>query len=200
LKVGRSNEWEGQPDGWIRTCRLRNSAPYARVTDMLRVMLDSCVFDRLLDDAEVHNKLYYSGVQSGQVAVMTTHIQRDELVATPDPEKRANLVSCWDLLTRTVTTVPTGMFVLGVSRLDQACLGEDEVFDQVLRTSAENTKDGLPGHTNDALIVHTALVQQATLVTLDRKRMMKVARAVGVHTWTIDEFFDRIRRGDFSSG
>jgi hypothetical protein len=128
-------------------------------------MLDSNVFDHLLKDAQVCG-LLEELVDSGRVTLLSTHVQRDELAAkTDDLEKRAALLECHDRLTR---SVPTGAFVLDVSRFDAARFGPavgEAAFDDVLRTPRAGRRDGMPGHTNDALITDTALAEDAILVS-----------------------------------
>jgi hypothetical protein len=61
---------------------------------MLRVMLDSCVFDELLKDSAARAALQ-TAIADGKVQVLTSHIQRDELDATRrrDPE---GAVALWN--------------------------------------------------------------------------------------------------------
>ena len=157
-------------------------------------MFDSNVFDVLVDRTEVGSKVH-SAVSEGRIEVISTHVQRDELSATPDPAKRARLLEIFADLVR---EVPAGSFVIGESRLDQARIDGPTVgtgeFDSVLRTSGSDRPDGTPNHTRDALIVDTAKAEGAILVSAEVNtsgapgRILKRAHAVGVQTMTPDEF------------
>jgi rRNA-processing protein FCF1 len=168
------------------------------IADVLIVMLDSCVYDELVADRDMRKALS-AAIEEGSVAVLATHIQRDELTETPDEPKREALLECLHELAH---TVPSSVFVLDHSRLDEARLGpfvDGEVFDGTFRTPREGRQDGMPGHTNDAIILDTSLAEGAVLVTNDEKRLMKVARKAGAKTLTVAEFFSRVRDRRFAA-
>jgi hypothetical protein len=165
---------------------------------MLRVMLDSCVFDELLKDSAARAALQ-TAIADGKVQVLTSHIQRDELdaIRRRDPEKADRLLEVWTSLT---SAVPTAGAVWDVSRWGEArWFGDEQAarFDNTMRTPAEGTADGRPGHTNDALIVDTARHEEAVFVTVEKDRAKKMARRVGVPILSSAELLAMVDRGQY---
>jgi predicted nucleic acid-binding protein len=121
-------------------------------------MLDTNVFNRLLDGSvdlvKLAGKLYYA-----------THIQIDEIRATRSAERRSKLENVFsEVLTE---QLPTQSFVLDVSRLDEACLSDGELYGELLDRLNQRNK-AKPNNIQDALIAETALTSGLTLVTEDR--------------------------------
>jgi rRNA-processing protein FCF1 len=116
-------------------------------------LIDSDIHDRIIDvpgALDLVTKL----VRNGTVRLLTTHVQADELARTPDEQRRAALMAV-----PTERVLADG-FVLGVSRLGEARLGESGPIESLRR--------GNPVHTADALIGASAQYENATLVTDDR--------------------------------
>ena len=94
-----------------------------------------------------------------------THIQVDEINQTLDQERRAKLVLTQASLR--CELLPTQTFLLDVSRLDYARLGDGKLF-----MSIKAELDGLNGakknNNRDALIAETAIANGFTLLTADR--------------------------------
>jgi hypothetical protein len=82
-------------------------------------MFDTNVFNRILDCVIPLQTL------TGRVVAHATHIQRDEINNTKNPERRTALAKMFtDVI---VESAPTDSFVLGVSRLGEARLGGERV-------------------------------------------------------------------------
>lgn len=149
---------------------------------MVRVLLDSNAFDAIaLDDATL--ALVEKAIQAGQLELVVTHIQIDEVSATPDEARRSRLLR----LSSTANTVTAG-FVFDVSRLDYAALmSEDEVaiYDRV---TAGNVR-----HAEDALLLLTAKREGIAIVT-DERRLPNQCRAEGVTAWTPSELLAMLDR------
>ena len=143
-------------------------------------MLDSNVFDKLVDDRDAL-ALVRRLVESGEVVLLSTHVQADEIARTPDLERRALLMSI------PVQHVPTFGFALDYSRLGAARLGDSELLESLRRDNLENTED--------ALIGATAVFEQATLVSEDRT-LAKRARAQGIDVLDWSQFHERMRELD----
>ncbi len=148
----------------------------------LKCMFDTNVFNRILDSVISLQSL------TNRVVAHATHIQRDEINNTTDPERRAALAQVFvDVIS---TSAPTSSFVLGVSRLDEARLGGERVvpttsavwdvsrWDQAtwgaddnlyptLKAELDNLNRNKPNNVHDALIAETSAKGGYVLVTDD---------------------------------
>lgn len=149
------------------------------MTKVLRLMLDTMIYDLLVADPPLLDGLIEL-VDRGDVEVLTTHVQEDELAAIPDAAKRASIARV------PRRQVATSHFVLGTSRLDHARLGEPGDF-EALRGGMDHL-----GHTHDALIGATAAYERAVLVTEDA-RLASRAAAAGVTVWNFEELRQHLR-------
>jgi len=128
-------------------------------------LLDTVVFNRLIDD-----KLPPEFFKGSRLYI--THIQRDELLRTPNVERRERLLKAVNVLNP--NQVPTSSFLLGVSQLDAAILNDDgSIYDGMIsRIRRLDSHDGknpkFPNPEADALIAETAIKNGLTLVTLDQ--------------------------------
>jgi predicted nucleic acid-binding protein len=124
---------------------------------MSKYMFDTNVFNRLLDGSVDLGKL------AGKVCC-ATHVQIDEIRATKSAERRSNLENVFtEVLSE---QLPTQSFVLNVSRLDEARLGDGELYGELLNRLNQRNK-AKPNNVQDALIAETALANSLTLVTED---------------------------------
>ena len=146
-----------------------------------RFMLDSNIFDKLVDEPgafELATRL----VECGAVELLTTHVQADEIEATPNAERRRELLEVLTLARHE----PTLGFVLDYSRLGAARLSEAEPI-EILRAG-----DNPLARTRDALISNTAQCEGATLVTEDvGMRGRATASGIPALAWT--EFRARLQ-------
>lgn len=123
-------------------------------------MFDTNIFNNILDGVveitKFHKKAHF----------YATHVQLDELRATSNTQRRQELIAVFEEVVG--NKVPTESFVLGVSRLDEAKLGDEE-NDLYLKIKAEIDKlnKNKPNNIQDALIVETAIKNGFTLATHD---------------------------------
>lgn len=156
------------------TGRVPLSDPAPTVTFMRRVVFDTNAIDPVADTPGAYETLK-AAVQTGTLDVMYTHVTIDELVAIPDPSRRARLVLVMTSLGR---IVPTGQMVVGFSRLNFCRVGgeeDGEVMDAL--------RSGSIDHTRDALIASTARFERCALVTNER-RLANRSRARGIEVLT----------------
>jgi hypothetical protein len=135
---------------------------------MRRAVVDSNAIDPLIDLPGAYEAVR-AAVDTGQLELLYTHVNIDELAATQDPERRSHLLLVLVDLGR---LVPTGAFALDVSRLGFARLYDDVDVIEALRS-------GNVDHTRDALIAVTAIYEASALVT-NEKRLTARARDRGI--------------------
>lgn len=124
---------------------------------MNEYMFDINIFNRLLDGSVDLNifvdKICYA-----------THIQIDEIRATENAERRSKLEKIFSRVV--IEELPTQSFILDVSRLDKAYLGNGEKHAQLLESLNRRNK-AKSNNVQDALIAETALIRGLTVVTED---------------------------------
>jgi hypothetical protein len=125
---------------------------------MERYVIDTNIHD-LIADTPGANALVQRLVAAGRIELIVTHLQQDEL-SNASPARRQKLREI------PTTQVPTADFILGVSRLDHARLGDGQVLEAVR---------GTPTHTIDGEIAATAALEGAWLVTEDRRLARRAA-------------------------
>lgn len=125
---------------------------------MLRVMLDSQIYDLIINETGMGPFLNQLSTD-GKIKILTTHIQRDELNAITDEEKRKAIQ---DILTE---LVPTSGGVYGVSIYGQATYGDGSSGGFGINDVRSKSKN----HTKDALIATTAARDADALVTEDTR-------------------------------
>jgi len=140
-------------------------------------MLDTNIFNAIKDgDIDIE------AISSG-LPIFVTHIQLDEIQATPNEVRRVQLE-------RTVTEVPhqqmpTTSFVIGVSQLGQGRLSDGVLFRQ-LKERLDELNRNKTNNPEDIAIAETALKENLTLVTHDRD-LARVVVEFGGATCTLDE-------------
>jgi predicted nucleic acid-binding protein len=131
---------------------------------MTAYMLDTNVFNRLLD---------------GQVSIdafrglrlVATHVQLDELRATKNPARRAELKSTFEEIDPTMDSTASAFW--DVSNWDQSSWTEDGVADRMLArlrqldAGAGKKPRDPKNQTRDVLIAHSAISINATLISED---------------------------------
>jgi predicted nucleic acid-binding protein len=147
------------------------------MSQLLKVVVDSNGFDGIVDSHPEAIEVFADAVMSGRLEFVITHIQSDEIEATPDGERRAKLKRDMPPTSR----VPTSGAVWDVSRFDEATFaGPDQI--QLIDTVAGPTRI----HINDALILSTARDNGWPLLTND-KRLRAMAEHFEVrHLWLPD--------------
>jgi hypothetical protein len=146
----------------------------------MRIVLDTMIFDLIVAEPALLGKLR-SLVQRGQLRVISTHVQEDQLNAIPDPAKREKV----RLVSREI--VPTSGCIVDVSRLDMAAFGTETL---------ERLHQGGLKHSHDALIAATAQDQADVLVTEDRRLANRVKRlGFSVAVWDFQRFVESLEAG-----
>jgi hypothetical protein len=147
------------------------------VQERVRVMLDSNIFDRIIESPGLVERLQ-SLRAAGLLDLIVTHVQEDELAGAPDAKRRA-----YPPVPRRV--VKTSVAVLGVSRLGKARLGEGQAggLDFGVLAGPNST------HVKDAVIALSAAGEVDVLVTSDERLANRVkAEAQELRVWTFEEF------------
>jgi rRNA-processing protein FCF1 len=154
------------------------------LTLVLRVVLDTSAINWLVDTAGAVDTVK-AAVAAGAVDVMRTHVNIDEVEATPDAERRGVLRVCVEDVSR---PVPTGTAVFDVSRYGEARYGSTLAI-----AAFEGVKISNPKHVKDALIAATAFFEDCVLVTRDND-LARRARKQGLTVMTPDELVRRSGR------
>lgn len=123
-------------------------------------MFDTVIFNRILDGAVELNKF------RDEAHFYATHIQFNELKATPNVRRREELLAVFEKVAGN-NTIPTESFVLNVSDLDEANLTDKEnnLYSQI-KIELDNRKKKR-NNAQDALIAEAAVKNALTLVTHD---------------------------------
>lgn len=126
----------------------------------MKYLLDTCIFNWIVNGTHT-----LSDLPVGEYLV--THIQRDEIGKVSDEARRKALLSTFELCE--AEQVPTGVFVLGVSRIAQAALGGGGAYHRIYTelTALDGSKRKCQSHMADAIIGATAHVRGVGLVTAD---------------------------------
>jgi hypothetical protein len=138
---------------------------------MQKIMLDANEYDKLLEHPDSYDKLL-GLLAEGKIELLSTHIQRDEILATPDPAKKARLEA---LLTH-VRMIETRGVVVDLSRVGLARLGSDEEHRIIYHVR----------HRKDGLIAATATSDADTLVTDDKRFAKRLNKYPGGRCEVID--------------
>lgn len=126
----------------------------------MKYLLDTCVFNWIVNGTHAPSDL-----PDGKYLV--THIQRDEIGRVSNEQRRSALLSAFELCE--ADQVPTGVFVLGVSRIGQAALGAADTYNRIYTGlfALNSSKRKHQSHMADAIIGATAHVRGVGLVTAD---------------------------------
>jgi predicted nucleic acid-binding protein len=108
---------------------------------------------------------------------VVTHVQRDELSATPDIGRRTKLLAQFDELSPDRSM--TASFAFDISRFDQSKWGDGVVF-KMLKGALDKANGGKRSNARDALIGETSIVNRFTLVTCDKHLAEAVRRQGGL--------------------
>jgi predicted nucleic acid-binding protein len=121
-------------------------------------MFDTNIFNDILD-GKIDVALFPKALQ-----LYVTHVQFDEIQATRDEQRRAQLASVFSAIPQ--KSIPTTSTVLGVSRLGQSRLSDGVLYDALRTRLDELNKKG--NNPKDIAIAETSIVEGLTLVTHDR--------------------------------
>jgi len=128
----------------------------------MRLIFDSNVFDDLIS-----GKLDLKAVENDEIYI--THIQVDELNECSDKEKKEQLLK--SVKEVEPEKLATESFIIGTSRIGSAKIGDGDLIEQLRMGNYKKT--------NDALIGETAIKNNLTLITNDRKFKNKVIELGG---------------------
>lgn len=146
-------------------------------------MLDTNIYDKLDSDAAVNESLKKL-IRDKKIQLVTTHIQEDELAMAPE------------VIGAESEKIPTEGFILGVSRLGQATLGDGSTTKKIPTAGAvwgvskwgeatwgdgsgrglsvDDIKTDKGNHAKDALIATTASHHADYLITEDKRLLKKM--------------------------
>jgi hypothetical protein len=141
---------------------------------MVRVVLDTVIYNRAVEYPEF-GKILWQACQLGYIKLISTHVQRDQLAATPDTEKRDTLLSFFDATSPELT--PTAALVWDVSKWDHAEFPDEERVEFFKKTLGQTAALHL-GHANDALLAVTAFARADMFVTGDGSLLRRTRSAV----------------------
>lgn len=150
-------------------------------------MFDTVAFNCALDIGDSALKAAYA---RGELRLYATHIQRDELCNTKEPDRRGKLIEIFEFLVPRDTDpehageIPTESAVIGVSRFGKAKFSDGVLYQRILTAMDECKKEN--NNKRDALIAETAIRNNLILVT-DDKVLAKVTRQFGGEAISFDE-------------
>jgi predicted nucleic acid-binding protein len=124
---------------------------------MFDTNLFNCILDGVVEISKFRRKARF----------YATHVQLDELKATSNVQRRQDLLAVFEEVVG-INKIPTEAFVLDVSLLDEAKLGdeEDDLYSQV-KMKLDKRNRNKPNNIQDALITETAMKNGLTLATHD---------------------------------
>jgi hypothetical protein len=132
-----------------------------------RVAIDTQIVDLIADTAGALDAIQRAG-SAGRLIIVTSHIIRDQLAATPNPTRRDMLLNTYDALP--AQDVPTHGVVLDVSKFDEARFEDEQETGISLSEVTTRGRGGI----HDALIATTASGEAAGLVTEDRELRRRI--------------------------
>jgi hypothetical protein len=135
---------------------------------MVKCLFDSMIYDRLVEDEGCRN-LLIRRCEQGLVEVLVTHIQLDQLQATPDAEKRALLLAMANAIRS--TRIPTDGAVWGLSKWGESKWGGGTADIKVDDIASGNLR-----HYADGLLVATAAAEADIFVTEETRLPKKIRR------------------------
>jgi predicted nucleic acid-binding protein len=124
-------------------------------------MFDTNIFNHILDGKSEINEF------CGKARFYATHVQIDEIKKTSDIKRRQELLAIFEEMAGN-NKIPTESFVLGVSRLNEAKLGDKkkDLYSKI-KTSLDKRNRNKPNNIEDALIAETSVKNSLVLVTHD---------------------------------
>ena len=147
------------------------------------MLVDSNGFDGIVDSDPEPVELIANAVRAGRLELVITHIQTEEVAATPAAGRREKLLG--DV--PPTTQVSTAGAIWDVSRFDEATFAGPAEVETIATVAGSSGR-----HHNDALILSTARSNGWPLLSNDR-RLVAVAERLGVrHLW-IPELLNKLR-------
>ena len=140
----------------------------------MRVVLDTVIYNRAVEYPDFGAQLRRA-CQQGHIKLVSTHVQRDQLEATPDEAKRHQLLTFFDSVSSGI--MPTAAAVWDVSKHDLAEWPDDERIEFFTRALGE-TAPAKSMHAKDALLAVTAFAKADMFATADAGLLRRVRKAV----------------------
>jgi hypothetical protein len=122
-------------------------------------VLDTTAFNRLIDGK------FDLAVLPEDAEFIATHVQIDEINRTQNEDRRGRLFLYFAKSIQKI--VPTDSFVLGISRLGEANLGDGRFY-SAIKSALDEKNHRKPNNLKDALIAEVAVLHGHILVTSDR--------------------------------
>ena len=143
-------------------------------------MVDTNIINRILD----HN-LDLKRFKSSGKAFFVTHVQKDEIINTPDEIRRDELLSIFQ---EVAESVPTESALWGMSNWGESKWAADDLVGKILKEL--NKKDKRKSNPQDALIADTAIKNNYILVTEDGPLYYVVTENFKGVAQKLDEFLN----------
>ena len=132
-----------------------------------KFMFDTVAFNRVVE-YDVFDSLY-----NKKLLVYATHVQRDEINKTQNPDKKSQLLRVFRKIPKIVSTESA---VWGRSKWNEAKWTSDDLYKKIkAELDCRNKK---PNNDYDALIADTSIKKSFTLVTHD-KNLCEATRKFG---------------------
>jgi hypothetical protein len=159
----------------------------------LRVELDSNAFDEfLLDDRREDDVLIArvnSYVRAAKLVLLTTHVQEDELAATPNAVRRETLL-------RVFRKLDQQRIATSAMSWDHSKWGEAKWGSGGGQIRVEHIQKGHPRQSKDALIGTSASADADVLVTNEKRTLPNriAARGTMLKVWTFEKFVTEVAK------
>lgn len=124
---------------------------------MTNYMVDTNIINRILD-CNLDLKIF----KESNKDFFATHVQRDEIIKTPDSIRRDELLSIFQ---EAANSIPTESALYGISRYGASRYSSDGLVKKIWMEL--DKKDRRKNNSTDALIADTAIKNNYTLITED---------------------------------
>lgn len=127
--------------------------------------MDTSAYNTLADDAELH-EMVREAVERAIIRILQTHIEEDQIRATPDEERRERM------LLVPLEGIPTSHAVVGHSKVGRARVSPDGAFEE------EGGNATSSGEMKDAIIAATGRHEVQVFVSRDARHHKRTGRFV----------------------
>jgi hypothetical protein len=149
---------------------------------MIRIAIDAHIVDKIVDTTGFLLKVQ-AAAKKDCLIIISNHIVRDQLVDTPDVERRERLLDVYDSLPK--KEVPTWGGIWGLSQWGKARWGDGSGSGVAI----EDVRTGGRGGSQDAVIATTASGDADVLVTEDKHLRKKLEKSTAhCEVWDFSKF------------